>query len=48
MSLVVGWTHLRVDFLIKFCTMFISIAIIVVAFSQAPIVQLYHMIDVIE
>lgn len=48
MSLVIGWTHLRVDFLIKFCIMFISIAIIMVAFSQAPIAQLYHMIDVIE
>lgn len=48
MSLVIGWTHLRVDFLIKFCIMFISIAIIIVAFSQAPIAQLHQITDAIE
>lgn len=48
MSLVIGWTHLRVDFLIKFCIMFISIAIIIIAFSQAPIAQLHQITDAIE
>ncbi|XP_012533479.1 adenylate cyclase type 2 isoform X2 [Monomorium pharaonis] len=41
-ALVVGWTHLRVDFLLKLIVMLLSIAIILVIFSQAPIIQLYY------
>ncbi|XP_043588764.1 adenylate cyclase type 2 isoform X1 [Bombus pyrosoma] len=48
MSLIVGWTHLRVDFLLKFCTMFLSLTTIVFVFSQAPIARLYNAIEAVE
>jgi len=41
-ALVVGWTHLRVDFLVKLSVMLLSVAIILVIFSQAPVIQLYY------
>lgn len=41
-ALVVGWTHLRVDFLLKLGVMLLSVAIILVIFSQAPVIQLYY------
>lgn len=48
MSFIVGWTHLRVDFLLKFCTMFLSLTTIVFVFSQAPIARLYNAIEAVE
>ncbi|XP_076683337.1 adenylate cyclase type 2 Ac76E isoform X2 [Andrena cerasifolii] len=42
MSLIVGWAHLRVDFLLKFFVMFLSVTTILVTFSQAPAVRLYY------
>ncbi|XP_060813480.1 adenylate cyclase type 2 isoform X1 [Bombus pascuorum] len=48
MSLIVGWTHLRVDFLLKFCTMFLSLTTIVFVFSQSPIARLYNAIEAVE
>ncbi|KMQ97116.1 adenylate cyclase type 2 [Lasius niger] len=41
-ALVVGWTHLRVGFLLKLNVMLLSIAVILVVFSQAPVIQLYY------
>ncbi|XP_018045914.1 PREDICTED: adenylate cyclase type 2 isoform X1 [Atta colombica] len=41
-ALVVGWTHLRVDFLLKLGVMFLSVTIILVIFSQAPVFQMYY------
>ena len=48
MCLIASWTHLRIDFLLKFSTMFFSIIIMVFVFSQAPIAQLYNAIEVVE
>ncbi|XP_017890300.1 adenylate cyclase type 2 isoform X2 [Ceratina calcarata] len=45
MSLVVGWAHLRIDFLLKFCSMFISVTSFVVAFSQSSIARLHHDVE---
>ncbi|XP_011141420.1 adenylate cyclase type 2 isoform X2 [Harpegnathos saltator] len=42
MALVVGWTHLRVDFLLKLSVMFLSVVVILAVFSQAPVIQLYY------
>ncbi|XP_076238819.1 adenylate cyclase type 2 Ac76E isoform X3 [Calliopsis andreniformis] len=44
MSLIVGWTHLRIDFLLKFSVMFLSVIVTIVTFSQVPIVRLYYTI----
>ncbi|KAG5336405.1 ADCY2 cyclase, partial [Acromyrmex charruanus] len=41
-ALVVGWTHLRVDFLLKLGVMLLSVTIILVIFSQAPVIQMYY------
>ncbi|XP_012220110.1 adenylate cyclase type 2 isoform X2 [Linepithema humile] len=41
-ALVVGWTHLRVGFLLKLSVMLLSIAVILVVFSQAPVIQQYY------
>lgn len=41
-ALVIGWTHLRVGFLLKLNVMLLSIAVILVIFSQAPVIQLYY------
>ncbi|XP_070525346.1 adenylate cyclase type 2 isoform X2 [Cardiocondyla obscurior] len=41
-ALIVGWTHLRVDFLLKLSVMLVSVGIILAVFSQAPIIQLYY------
>ncbi|XP_017756963.1 PREDICTED: adenylate cyclase type 2 isoform X2 [Eufriesea mexicana] len=48
MSLIVGWTHLRIDFLLKFCAMLFSAAAILVAFSQASVAQLYYATQVVK
>ncbi|XP_031835270.1 adenylate cyclase type 2 Ac76E isoform X2 [Nomia melanderi] len=45
MVLIVGWTHLRVDFLLKFFVMCTSVTTILVTLSQVPIVWLYHAIE---
>nr|XP_012150842.1 PREDICTED: adenylate cyclase type 2 isoform X2 [Megachile rotundata] len=42
MCLVVGWTHLRVDFLLKLCAMFLSVTTVLVAISQAPAIREYY------
>ncbi|XP_032672323.1 adenylate cyclase type 2 [Odontomachus brunneus] len=41
-ALVVGWTHLRVGFLLKLSVMFLSVVVILVVFSQVPVIQLYY------
>ncbi|XP_011635258.1 adenylate cyclase type 2 isoform X2 [Pogonomyrmex barbatus] len=41
-ALIVGWAHLRVDFLLKLSVMLLSIVVILVIFSQAPVIQLYY------
>lgn len=41
-ALVVGWTHLRVGFLLKLSVMFLSVVVILAVFSQAPVIQLYY------
>ncbi|KYN04410.1 Adenylate cyclase type 2 [Cyphomyrmex costatus] len=41
-ALVVGWTHLRVDFLLKLGVMLLSVTVILVIFSQAPVIQMYY------
>jgi hypothetical protein len=41
-ALVVGWTHLRVSFLVKLGVMLLSVIAILVVFSQAPVIQLYY------
>ncbi|XP_029175293.1 adenylate cyclase type 2 isoform X1 [Nylanderia fulva] len=41
-ALVIGWTHLRVGFLLKLNVMLLSVGVILVVFSQAPIIQLYY------
>lgn len=41
-ALVVGWTHLRAGFLLKLSVMFLSVIVILVVFSQAPVIQLYY------
>ncbi|CAL7936192.1 unnamed protein product [Xylocopa violacea] len=46
MCMIVGWTHLRIDFLLKFCTMFLSAIMIIVAFSQTSTAQLYYTVEV--
>ncbi|KAK9300530.1 hypothetical protein QLX08_006860 [Tetragonisca angustula] len=48
MCLIASWTHLRIDFLLKFGAMFFSIITMVFLFSQAPIARLYNAIEVIE
>ncbi|CAK9803040.1 Adenylate cyclase type 2 [Anthophora quadrimaculata] len=48
MSLIVGWTHLRIDFLLKFCAMFLSTTTIIIILSQLSITRLYYMIENIE
>ncbi|KOX74628.1 Adenylate cyclase type 8 [Melipona quadrifasciata] len=48
MCLIASWTHLHIDFLLKFSTMFFSIITMVLLFSQAPIAQLYNAIEVVE
>ncbi|XP_076646961.1 adenylate cyclase type 2 Ac76E isoform X2 [Halictus rubicundus] len=44
MTLVVGWTHLRVGFLLKFCVMCVSTTVVLVTLSQIPTIWLYHAI----
>ncbi|KAL6421844.1 hypothetical protein ACFW04_010981 [Cataglyphis niger] len=41
-ALMIGWTHLRVGFLLKLNVMLLSIVVILVIFSQAPVIQLYY------
>lgn len=41
-ALVVGWTHLRVGFLLKLGVMLLSIIAILIVFSQVPVIQLYY------
>ncbi|XP_043681130.1 adenylate cyclase type 2 [Vespula pensylvanica] len=41
-ALVVSWTHLRVGFLLKLIVMIISIIMILLILSQAPIIELYY------
>lgn len=41
-ALVVGWTHLRIGFLLKLGVMILSIISILVALSQAPAVAIYY------
>lgn len=41
-ALVVSWTHLRVGFLLKLTVMIISISMILLTLSQAPIIELYY------
>lgn len=41
-ALVIGWTHLRIGFLLKLNVMLLSIAVILLVFSQAPVIQLYY------
>ncbi|KYN42871.1 Adenylate cyclase type 2 [Trachymyrmex septentrionalis] len=41
-ALVIGWTHLKVDFLLKLGVMLLSVIIILVIFSQAPVIQMYY------
>ncbi|XP_020286222.1 adenylate cyclase type 2 isoform X2 [Pseudomyrmex gracilis] len=41
-ALVVGWTHLRVGFLLKLLVMLLSVVVILLVFSQAPVIQLYY------
>nr|XP_033339524.1 adenylate cyclase type 2 isoform X2 [Megalopta genalis] len=45
MTLVVGWTHLRVGFLLKFCVMCTSAAVILVTLSQVPALCSYHSLE---
>ncbi|XP_047364793.1 adenylate cyclase type 2 isoform X1 [Vespa velutina] len=41
-ALVVSWTHLRVGFLLKLIVMIITIIMILLILSQAPIIELYY------
>ncbi|XP_035742022.1 adenylate cyclase type 2-like isoform X1 [Vespa mandarinia] len=41
-ALVVSWTHLRVGFLLKLIVMIITITMILLILSQAPIIELYY------
>lgn len=41
-ALVVGWTHLRIGFLLKMSVMFLSIVAILAVLSQAPVVAFYY------
>ncbi|KAI4479680.1 hypothetical protein M0804_010730 [Polistes exclamans] len=41
-ALVISWTHLRVGFLLKLTVMIISISLILLTLSQAPIIELYY------
>ncbi|XP_076173456.1 adenylate cyclase type 2 Ac76E isoform X2 [Ptiloglossa arizonensis] len=45
MSLIVGWSYLRVGFLLKFCVMFFSVTTILLTFSQASAVRLYCAVE---
>ncbi|XP_053973477.1 adenylate cyclase type 2 isoform X2 [Hylaeus volcanicus] len=45
MSLIVGWTYLRVGFFLKFCAMFVSVTMMLVTFSQAPAIKSYCTIE---
>ncbi|XP_029052910.2 adenylate cyclase type 2 isoform X2 [Osmia bicornis bicornis] len=48
MCLVVGWTHLRVDFLLKLCAMFVSVITVIVAISQTSAVRVYYTVGLEE
>ncbi|KZC13637.1 Adenylate cyclase type 8, partial [Dufourea novaeangliae] len=44
MALIVGWTHLRVGFLLKFCVMCVSVTMILVTLSQFSIIRLFQVV----
>ncbi|XP_076280852.1 adenylate cyclase type 2 Ac76E isoform X2 [Lasioglossum baleicum] len=41
-TLIVGWTHLRIGFLLKFCVMCVSGTVVLVTLSQIPTIWLHH------